>query len=61
MTLRALVFQSLDNAFDNGYDQRNVDTLTVVEDLMSIDAVCEKCSEQELFPFVEEWQKERKK
>jgi hypothetical protein len=55
MTLRAHVFESLDNARANGYDPREQSIEWNVLDLMRCDYVCERHTDDELRPHVRAW------
>ena len=51
------VFESLNNAVDNGYNIHEWDTDAIVEDLCSYDAQYENVSQSDLKPFIEKWLK----
>lgn len=53
--LRARVFESLNNAGENGYDFRGCDAEGVILDLQSYDADCDTQPASRLRPHVVAW------
>lgn len=53
--IRELVFQAMDNACDNGYDEAQDDPLAVAIDICDCDADLENEEPETLVPYVQEW------
>jgi hypothetical protein len=53
--LRVRVFESMDNAKDNGYDQTTWTIDAILDDIMEYDGTLENVPREELEPHVKAW------
>lgn len=55
MNLQQTVYESLNNARENGYDLTTWDSEEIAEDLMQYDTGCENSTVEELVPHINKW------